>query len=75
MKKLITNSEEEKLLSSKDYKDILKDCFYIAQKANLDVVEFKGSGHQNGRPVNVVYQYNNEYSNIIYQPELSFYML
>ena len=52
------------------HKDILKHSFFIAQKANLDVVEFKGSGHQNGRPVNVVYQYNNEYSNIIYQPEL-----
>ena len=48
------------------HKDILKHSFFIAQKANLDVVEFKGSGHQNGRPVNVVYQYNNEYSKIIF---------
>ena len=52
------------------HKDILKNSLFIAQKANLDVVEFKGSGHRYGRPVNVVYQYNDEYSNIIYQPEL-----
>ena len=52
------------------HKDILKNSLFIAQKANLDVVEFKGSGHRDGRPVNVVYQYNDEYSNIIYQPEL-----
>lgn len=52
------------------HKDILKNSLFIAQKANLDVVEFKGSGHRYGRPVNVVYQYNNEFENIIYQPEL-----
>jgi len=53
------------------HKDILKHLLYIAQKGKLDVVEFKGSGYQNGRPVNVVYNYyGNNFSNIIHQPEL-----
>ena len=55
------------------HKDILKNCLYIAQKGKLDVVEFRGSGYQNGMPVNVVYNYdlkNKNFSNIIHQPEL-----
>ena len=36
-----------------------------------DVVEFKGSGYRRGRPVNVVFRYNEtEFYDIIYQPEL-----
>ena len=53
------------------HKDILKNSLFIAQKLNLDVVEFKGSGYRRGRPVNVVFRYNEtEFYDIIYQPEL-----
>ena len=53
------------------HKDILKNSFFIAQKANLDVVEFKAIGHKWGRANHIIYKYNEtEFSDIIYQPEL-----
>lgn len=54
------------------HKDILKNCLYIAQKANLDVVEFRAGKYVNGNYRGLVYDYNplNVTNNIIYQPEL-----
>ena len=53
------------------HKDILKNSFFIAQKANLDVVEFKLIGHNKGRPVLFVFKNDEkEFTDIIYQPEL-----
>ena len=53
------------------HKDILKNCLYIAQKANLDVIEFRGATYTNETFKGMVYDYNPlNVENIIYQPEL-----
>ena len=53
------------------HKDILNNCLYIAQKANLDVVEFRGGEYKNEIFKGMVYDYNPiNVKKIIYQPEL-----
>lgn len=54
------------------HKNILKNCLYVAKKANLDVVEFKGFEYKMGNFTRLIKYYpgiNLKY--IIYQPELS----
>ena len=53
------------------HKDILKNSLYIAEKAELDVVEFPAGIFINGKFKELVNNYNNiNISYIIYQPEL-----
>ena len=53
------------------HKDILKNCLYIAQKGNIDVVEFRGAFFLNGKFKGIVNDYNDiNVENILYQPEL-----
>ena len=53
------------------HKDILKDCLYIAQKANLDVVEFQKYIYSSGKfRVKVSKFPNINLQPIIFQPEL-----
>ena len=53
------------------HKDILKNCLYIEQKANLDVIEFRAGQYTNGNFTGMVYDYNPlNVENILYQPEL-----
>ncbi len=53
------------------HKDILKNCLYIAQKGNIDVVEFRGAFFLNGKFKGIVNDYNYiNVENILYQPEL-----
>jgi len=53
------------------HKDILSNCLYIAQKANLDVVEFRAGEYKNEIFKGMVYDYNPiNVEKIIYQPEL-----
>ena len=53
------------------HKDILKDCFYIAQKANLDVVEFQKFIYSSGKfSIRVTKFPHINLQNIIFQPEL-----
>ena len=53
------------------HKDILKNSLFIAKKADLDVVEFRGALFSNGKFKGIVYDYNYMYvENILYQPEL-----
>ena len=53
------------------HKDILKNSLFIIQKAKLDVVQFLGLTYREGKPKDIVYDYNNtNISYIIYQPEL-----
>jgi len=53
------------------HKDILKNCLYIEQKANLDVIEFRAGQYTNGQFTGLVYDYNPlNIENILYQPEL-----
>ena len=53
------------------HKDILKNSFYIAQKANLDVTEFQGFTYRFGKLERIIknYPYLN-LQRILYQPEL-----
>jgi len=52
------------------HKDILKNSLYIAQKANLDVVEFHAGKFKNGHYIDI-YNYSKlNISYIIYQPEI-----
>ena len=37
---------------------LLKNCLYIAQKANLDVVEFRGGRYIKRKYRGLVYDYN-----------------
>ena len=54
-----------------NHKDVLKNCFFIAHKAKLDVVEFKSFVQREDKPPAVAYIYNKKYfSHIIHQPEL-----
>ena len=53
------------------HKDILKNSLYIAQKANLDVVEFRLGKYMKGIYKGMVYDYNPlNVTHILYQPEL-----
>ena len=53
------------------HKDILKNRIYIAEKANLDVIEFRGATYINETFKGMVYNDNLlNVENIIYQPEL-----
>ena len=53
------------------HKDILKNSLYIIEKAKLDVVQFLGLTYNNGKPGDLIYDYNKtNISYIIYQPEL-----
>ena len=53
------------------HKDILKNSLYIAQKANLDVVEFRAGQYRNGEFIGILYDYNPlNVTDILYQPEL-----
>ena len=55
------------------HKDILKNCLYIAQKSNIDVLEFRAGQYINEKFKEIVYNYDYELinvENIIYQPEL-----
>jgi len=53
------------------HKDILKNSLYIAEKADLDAVEFPGAIFYDGRLKKVIYNYGSlNISHIIYQPEL-----
>ena len=55
------------------HKDILKNSLFIAQKAKLDAVEFRGLLYLKGKPIQLIYNYHNRnISNILYQPELRF---
>ena len=55
------------------HKDILKNSLYIAEKGNIDVIEFNHAMYNDGRfeQVAKVY-YKLNLTNIIYQPELRF---
>ena len=56
------------------HKNILTNCFYISNLANLDVVEFKASLYKNGKfrgnVNNYKYIKNNITNRIVYQPNL-----
>ncbi len=52
------------------HKNILKDCFYIAQKANLDVVEFPKNIYSSGKFRTRVTKFPTNLQHIIFQPEL-----
>ena len=53
------------------HKDILKNCFYITQKLNIDVVEFRLGEYKNEKFNGIIYDYNPiNVEKIIYQPEL-----
>ena len=48
------------------HKDILKNSLFIAQKANLDAVEFQGILYKEGKPMKIIYDYHDKnISNII----------
>ena len=48
------------------HKDILKNSLFIAQKANLDAVEFQGILYKQGKPMEIIYDYHDKnISNII----------
>ena len=54
------------------HKDILKNSLYIAQKGNIDVVEFNHAMYDNKRFYEAAqFFYEVNLTNIIYQPELS----
>ena len=53
------------------HKDILKNCLYITQKINIDVVEFRLGRYINEKFIDIIYDYNPiNVEKIIYQPEL-----
>ena len=53
------------------HRDILKDCFYIAQRANLDVVEFQKYIYSSGKfNIRVTKFPDTNLQHIIFQPEL-----
>ena len=53
------------------HKDILKNSIYIAQKANLDIVEFKAGMYKEEKLIDILGNYSQlDLSYIIYQPEL-----
>ena len=53
------------------HKNILKNSLFIAQKADLDVVEFPGAIFDNGKIGTLIYDYRTiNITHIIYQPEL-----
>ena len=53
------------------HKDILKNCLYISQKVNIDVVEFRLGQYKNEKFNGIIYDYNPiNVEKIIYQPEL-----
>ena len=53
------------------HKDILKNSLYIAQKANLDVVEFRARKYVNEKYKGEVYNFDRlNVTYILYQPEL-----
>ena len=55
------------------HKDILKNSFFIAEKAELDTVEFKGLLYKEGKPVELIKNFPlKKKSKIIYQPELRY---
>ena len=53
------------------HKDILNHSFYVAEKGNLDVIEFKAAYFKNREFRTVVNSYSKiNLTNVIYQPEL-----
>ena len=53
------------------HKDILKNCFYIAQKSGIDVLEFPARRYIDGKFTEIKYNYSDiNVSYIIIQPEL-----
>ena len=53
------------------HKDILKNSLYIAQKANLDVVEFRAREYSGKYKQKILYDYTHlNVAHILYQPEL-----
>ena len=53
------------------HKDILKNCLYITQKINIDVVEFRLGEYINEKFNSIIYDYNQiNVEKILYQPEL-----
>ena len=53
------------------HKDILKDSLYLAEKGDLDVVEFQAGSFKNSKFITIVNAYSMiNLTNIVYQPEL-----